>query len=106
MAISPHTPPGTKIVCVQESILSSLQLVLGVRKPTIGAAYTVRGMIFCPVKAVPGVLVVEITNPVLNRTGLEIAYALDTFDLAALPKCLTEIPERVRRQRELTEDPA
>ena len=89
--ISPHTAPGTKVVCVDDVGHHRYQLVRtparGMDGLTKGQLYTVTGIHFAPLtKAGYGVELSEI-----KRRGGNQFFALERFKLAPLPECLTSI---------------
>jgi hypothetical protein len=70
--ISPHTPPGTEIICVKAARTRRHGAL------ALGAIYTVREIILAP-SGDYGVALVEIINPVFEPYGLEYAYCLSQF---------------------------
>jgi hypothetical protein len=81
--ISPHTPPGTKVVCIQTFEATAAY----VQKLTVGAVYTLGVIYENPV--VPGEFAAMIVEGAKNH-----GYSLDQLALAALPDCLTSILDK------------
>lgn len=76
MPISPHTKPGTHVVCVQQPVAIFGSLT---RHLTVGAVYRLKRIIM--LFNTPMVVLVEF--PVY-------AFTLDLFEPAVLPSCLTD----------------
>lgn len=92
--ISPHTPPGTLVVCVDDKVKAFLvPIFAGPRCEKLdglkrGRIYTVRKII--PDSIERGsfmVMLVEIDRCNVVTPG----YDLRRFDIAVLPKCLADI---------------
>lgn len=97
--LSPHTPPGTKIECVEASNevwRRAKELRLGVRitEAVLGQRYTLRAI--TPNFGVFGVLVDEIVNPLHPLFNLEFTFRLERFrrvtDISDLQRLLVSAP--------------
>lgn len=82
--ISPHTAPGTKVVCIRESDFPEAKIRLG-------EVYTVKGIIESPIFSHE--FGVQLEEHELFNSMLDIpwGYALSRFRLAELPRCLTAL---------------
>lgn len=90
--ISPHTPPGTRIVCVDDVArakynTSGIIYGGGLDGLKSGETYTVHSVVEDPATTIGfNVVVAEI-----SRKGRRKGFTLERFRYAELPKCLTEL---------------
>lgn len=105
--ISPHTPPGTRVVCIDDSSYKYL--------PTLvkGRVYIVDSMEPTTYGDV-GVCLVEMLSHHAKRypegwwlwkKEYQYSYVRDDFELAALPECLTSILQGAPLDSELEREP-
>ncbi len=95
--ISPHTPPGTKVVCI-ENRGDPVEPVKPVR-PVIGAVYTLK--FIYPCKYSTGGFACEIVELAHAPHG----YSLRLFRRLELPKILTEIAAGAKPDPNAMEEP-
>ena len=96
--ISPHTPPGTKVVCIDAKpsvgrYASGYKVAHhGMDGLAEGPVYTVREIIPCRY-AHAGLVVVldEIVRPLIGGNDWTRGFALNRFRRAELPRVLTDI---------------
>jgi hypothetical protein len=81
--ISPHTPPGTKVICIKAFETTAAY----VQKLTVGAVYTV-GVIY-ENPFIPGEFAAMIVEGAKNH-----GYSLDQLAPVALPDCLTSLLDK------------
>lgn len=101
--ISPHTPPGTKIICIDAAERPNPRPDLirwdgHLDGLTAGEIYTVRDFRVCPFLGRVEVRLHEIVRE-LDDSG-ESGFNLRRFRRADLPSCLTELLKPVNLPRE------
>lgn len=97
--LSPHTPPGAKVECIEGPNAANLaaherQLGMHINEAVAGKCYTLRGVVNR--YGIFGVLVDEIVNPLHPHLGVEMMFRVERFrrvtDISDLQRLLVSAP--------------
>lgn len=81
--ISPHTPPGTRVVCIDEGRNGRQESGRPITYPRLGGVYTVAGIYPCRSDCGFAAYIPDLTK--------DHGYCLTLFRYLDLPKCLTDL---------------
>lgn len=81
--ISPHTPPGTRVICINEGRNGRQESGLPITYPRLGNVYTVAEIYPCRSDCGFAAYIPDLTK--------DHGYCLTLFRYLDLPKCLTDL---------------